>query len=182
MARKELDARFNQINQMLADKVKEARDLNLLTPELHTQLNTAAANARDRATKEMGDGLQQLNSDVPQKISIAPPISTNEIQKPISGDAFKSKIAAALKGDKKLAGIIPFAGAGIAALSGDPAMAAEELATDAAGPAGLAYEAIRPGSVGNPEEEQLMLAERDAKEAYEKSPARFSRLNKLLGR
>ena len=49
---------------------------------------------------------------------------------------------------KNALSILPFAGAAYGALSGDPAMAAEELAQDAAGPAGLAYEAIKPVTTG----------------------------------
>jgi hypothetical protein len=39
------------------------------------------------------------------------------------------------------------------------------------GPAGLAYEAIRPESAGNPEEEKMLLAEDKARKAYKKSQA-----------
>lgn len=49
---------------------------------------------------------------------------------------------------RKALSILPFAGAAYGALSGDPVMAAEELAQDAAGPAGLAYEAIKPVATG----------------------------------
>lgn len=87
---------------------------------------------------------------------------------------------------KRALGIVPGVGAGIAALQGDPAMAAEELAQDAMGPAGLAYEAIRPTESGNPEEEAQMLAERDAMEDYETSPAgqaaKFAKIKSLLGK
>lgn len=110
-------------------------------------------------------------------------IDTKQIAPVLSGNDFTSKIAAlrALKGaGKKVAGVIPFAGAGMAALSGDPAMAAEELASDAMGPAGMAYDALKPDVAGNPEEESMMLAERDAMENYKNSPAgKAAKLAKL---
>lgn len=115
-------------------------------------------------------------------------IDTKQVAPILSGNDFASKIAAlrALKGvGKKAAGIIPFAGAGMAALSGDPAMAAEELAQDAMGPAGMAFEAIRPESAGNPEEEAMMLAEREGLENYKNSPAakaaKLAKLKALIG-
>jgi hypothetical protein len=91
------------------------------------------------------------------------------------------KIAAfrALKqAGKKVMGVLPFAGAGYAAMSGDPAMAAEELAGDVPF-VGQAYEAFKPEVAGNPEEERQMLAEREAMEAYQNSPAHLARLQAL---
>lgn len=110
-------------------------------------------------------------------------INTKQGMPVISGDVFSEKIAAlrALKGaGKKLAGMIPLAGAGMAALSGDPAMAAEELAGDIP-VAGQIYEAIKPTESGNVEEEAQMLAEDKARKAYEKSPARLARIKALMG-
>lgn len=78
-------------------------------------------------------------------------IDTKTVQPILSGAGHMEKIAAlraAKAAGKKLLGALPFAGAGFAALSGDPAMAAEELAQDAAGPVGLAYEAIKPTPTG----------------------------------
>lgn len=112
-------------------------------------------------------------------------INTKQAMPLLSGDAFTDKInklKAAKKIGGKLLGAVPFAGVGMAALSGDPAMAAEELAQDAMGPAGLAYEAIRPEQAGNPEEELMMLAERDALENYKNSPAaKFAKIKASLG-
>jgi hypothetical protein len=113
-------------------------------------------------------------------------IDTNASLPVLSGGNFKSKIAQKLAENKKLMGAIPFAGVAAAALSGDPAMAAEELAQDAMGPAGLAYEAIRPEQAGNIEEEQMMLAERQAMENYKNSPAgqaaKFAKIRSMLGK
>lgn len=107
-----------------------------------------------------------------------PKIDTKEALKTISGDEFSDKIAKlrALKSaGKKIAGVLPFAGAGIAALSGDPAMAAEELASDLTG--------IDAESAGeSPEDEAMMLAEDKARKNYEKSPARLSKLGKIIGK
>lgn len=108
-------------------------------------------------------------------------IDTKQITPILSGDDFSDKIAKlrALKAaGKKVAGIVPFAGAGMAALSGDPAMAAEETIMDLPG-----VEALRSEDVGeSPEEEAIMLAERDAMEKYKSSPARLAKLKALMGR
>lgn len=79
---------------------------------------------------------------------------------------------------KKLAGIIPFAGAGMAAMSGDPAMAAEELAGDVP-VAGQIYEAIKPEAAGNAEDDAMMMAESKAFSNYLNSPAAQSRKARL---
>lgn len=109
-----------------------------------------------------------------------PKIDTKQIQKVISGSDFQSKIQAMLKkgGKKALAGL-PMVGAGMAALSGDPAMAAEEAAMDLIPGA----EALRSDDVGmSPEEEMMMLEEIDARKNYDRSPARLDKLKKLMQR
>lgn len=101
-----------------------------------------------------------------------------------SGNDWTEKLAKlrALKGKigGKVLGAIPFAGAGYAALQGDPAMAADELAGDVP-VLGQAYEALRPEVAGNPEEERMMLAEIQAKKDYQSSPAHQARLRALQG-
>lgn len=103
----------------------------------------------------------------------------------------KSKGGTALRmmntpGIKKVLGILPMAGAGMAALNGDPAMAAEELAQDATGPVGAFYDAVKPDVAGNPEDDAMMQAESDAYQNYQNSPAsqnaRFQKLKSLIGR
>lgn len=129
-------------------------------------------------------GLPEAPEQVTRLKEMTDKIDTKQIAPILSGEDFADKIAKlrALKAaGKKVAGVIPFAGAGMAALSGDPAMAAEELASDAMGPAGMALEAIRPEEAGNIEEEKQMLAERQALEKYKKSPARLSKLRALIG-
>lgn len=81
---------------------------------------------------------------------------------------------------QKALGVIPFAGTAYAALSGDPAMAADEAMGDVP-VLGQAYEAIRPSDSGNVEEERQMIAERNALEDYKNSPARAARLRALQG-
>lgn len=108
-------------------------------------------------------------------------INTREVIDQVGGDGFVEKIAKARalrQAGKKIAGIIPFAGAGYAALSGDPAMASEELAGDIPF-VGQAYEAIKPTDSGNVEEERQMIAERNAQAAYGQSPAHLARINAL---
>lgn len=127
-------------------------------------------------------GLPETPEKVTKVSGMTQQIDTKGIAPIISGGDFTDKInkIRALKAlGKKAMGVIPLAGAGMAALSGDPAMAAEELAQDAMGPAGMALEAIKPEVAGNPEEEKEMLAERDARENYDNSPARKHRLKQL---
>lgn len=110
-------------------------------------------------------------------------IDTKSIVPQLSGNDFKAKIAAlqALKkGGSKMLGAVPFAGAAYAALQGDPAMAADELAGDVP-VLGQAYEALKPTDSGNVEEEREMLAERNAQTDYNNSPAHLARLRALQG-
>lgn len=128
-------------------------------------------------------------------------IDTKGVKEVISGDDFKKKIAALTKGGgKKMIGAIPLAGAAMAALQGDPAMAAEELIEDAAGP----LAALKPDTAGDRQAERDLITEIQAMKDYKKSPAyrdargiteeeqdieelskpkqnKFSRLSKLFG-
>ncbi len=79
---------------------------------------------------------------------------------------------------KKAMGVIPFAGAAYAAMSGDPAMAADEMAGDVP-VVGQAYEAFKSEDAGNRDEEREMLNERNAQVNYENSPARQARMMAL---
>jgi hypothetical protein len=79
---------------------------------------------------------------------------------------------------KKVAGVIPLAGTAYGLMSGDPAMATEQAAGDIP-ILGQAYEAIKPEMAGNVEEEDMMLAEIEARKRYAKSPA-FSNLRNRL--
>lgn len=108
-------------------------------------------------------------------------IDTRVAQPLLKGNEHAEKIARmlALKhASKKAMSVLPFAGAAYGLMSGDPAMAAEEAMGDV--PVfGHAYEAFKPEDAGNVEEERQMIAERDARVAYDKSPARLARLAAL---
>lgn len=108
-------------------------------------------------------------------------IDTKAVQKITSGNDFVEKIAKARalkQAGKKFMGAIPMLGTAYAAMSGDPAMAADELAGDIPF-VGQAYEAIKPTDTGNVEEERQMIAERNARAAYDQSPAHLARLKAL---
>lgn len=126
-------------------------------------------------------------------------IDTMGQKKLLSGSDFAAKIAALRGMGKKALGVIPMAGTAYGLMSGDPAMAAEEVASDvtdlaapiaakmgaasAAGPIGIAamtaQQALSPSESGNVEEENMMLAERNAMEDYKKSPAAMARKKAL---
>lgn len=171
-------------------KSKEQKELEFLrgmeklnaspikSPDYQSPLNQDVMKVKslDVSTPETPDNFKRSFSGVTQKID------TRQSAPLLSGQAFVDKInnlKAAKTLGKKLMGVVPLAGAAGALMSGDPAMAAEELAQDAMGPAGLAYEAIRPEQAGNPEEEMMMLAERDAMENYNNSPAKASKFGKI---
>lgn len=207
MSRKDLQLELNRINELLTSQKKKAREevVGGLTPELETQLNTMAAKARNNKISELGDDIQRMSlldesvkvhgtspsiDTTVSKIPGTAPSPVNQFDVVNSGglDAVNDKVskfrAARQAAGKKIASLIPFAGVGAGLLSGDPAMAAEELPGDIP-ILGQAYEAIRPSESGNPEEESMMLAERKALDNYKKShaaqSAKYSKLNKLLG-
>lgn len=150
--RRDLQKELNRINELYHQKDLEMSKAGATTQQ-RQMMRDMLNKKKEQLISEMGDDLQNLN--IGNKI----PIKT---------------------GFKKLAGMIPLAGAGMAALSGDPAMAAEELAGDIP-VAGQVYEAIKPSESGNPEEERQMLAEDQARKNYEKSPARMAKLKALMG-
>jgi hypothetical protein len=103
----------------------------------------------------------------------SPSVDTKQVQKLSNMDEVAKKIAdfrAAKALGKKALSVLPFAGAGYAALQGDPAMAAEELAGDVP-VVGQAYEAFKPEGAGqSAEDEKMMLAEIQARKNYDNSP------------
>jgi hypothetical protein len=171
--RKDLQEELNRINQLYQETDLEMRKAGGST-EQRQKLRDLLNSKKERLMKEMGDDLQKLNVGEGIRISKG----TDAAGSAAKLGRFKKTLGSL---GKKAAGIIPLAGVGMAALSGDPAMAAEELASDAAGPAGIAYDAIKPEIAGNRDEERQMLAERDAMEKYKKSPARLDKLKKLMG-
>ena len=107
-------------------------------------------------------------------------ISTKNTENLLSGEEFTSKIARMLKSNaaKKALSVIPMAGTAAGLLSGDPAMAAEEAAGDIP-VLGQMYEAVKPTSTGDVDEERTMIAERNAREDYKKSPASNDKLKEI---
>jgi hypothetical protein len=114
--------------------------------------------------------------------------------------ADKARSAARSPAGRKVLGAVPFAGAAYAALSGEPAMAAEELSKDAieSAPTALAAAArlgalsappiaagmiasdfIIPESAGDVQEDKNIIAESKAFNDYQKSPAHLARLEAL---
>lgn len=156
--RRDLQAELNRINELYQTKDLEMRKAGA-SIEQRQMMRDMLNQKKEQLVAEMGDDLADLNAGKSINIS--------------KGSKFK-----------KLAGVIPFAGAALAAAQGDPAMAAEELAGDIP-VAGQVYEAIKPEDAGNRQEEAQMLAERKAKEDYKKSPAsrdsRFSKLSEYMG-
>lgn len=141
--------------------------------------------------QQFNKGLKELNNSKPEMVddyrkTIAKDlpvdrIDTKQVTKVAKPSDVYEKIAAfraAKQAGKKLAGIVPFAGAAYAAMSGDPAMAADELAGDVP-VLGQAYEAFKPEVAGNVEEEREMLVEAQARKNYNASPAHLARLRAL---
>lgn len=139
--RRDLQKELNRINELYHQKDLELQKAGG-TIEQRQMMRDMLNKKKESLIAEMGDDLQKLN--IGKQIPIK-------------------------QGFKKLAGIIPLAGAGMAALSGEPAMAAEELAQDVAGPIG---EALRSESAGmSSADERQMLAEANARKNYLQSPA-----------
>ena len=181
---RELKEKENFINSLFQQKDLELQKIAKLegrTPEeitqLRQQLRDKMNEAKKKAGIELGDSLDQLQSggvNVGKGTTLSKGLDQSKLPdaskiKGLGKSNMFSKTLGAM--GKKAAGIIPFAGAGLAALHGDPAMAAEELASDAAGPAGMAYEALKPEIAGNPEEEKQMLVEDRARKNYKNSQA-----------
>lgn len=147
--------------------------------ELSKLTNSSQSNVLD---KQLSQGFNN-----PTVKGVTEHINTTGIQPIKSGADFTEQIAAkraalqaAKSGGRKLMGAIPFLGAGYAALQGDPAMAAEELAGDVP-VIGQAYEALKPTDSGNVEEERQMIAERNAQVDYNNSPAHLAKMKALQG-
>jgi len=166
--RKKLQEELNRINQLYHET-----DVNMTksggSMEQRQQLRDMLNKKKEALTAELGDDLSTLNAG--KGINVKDASVTRGVKDTIGEGFDVSKNSKLLKMlGKKAAGVIPFAGAGMAALSGEPAMAAEELAGDIP-VAGQIYEAIKPTESGNPEEERQMLAERKGSDMYKKSQA-----------
>ena len=157
--RKELQKELNRINQLYQDYDLEMRKSGA-SIEQRQMMRDMMNKKKEEVMKELGDDLTHLNMGGSKTIkNVNSPIDTKtgmKVGKPVL---------------KKLAGIIPLIGAGSALLSGEPAMAAEELAYDLTGPVGTMAEALKPDTAGNVEEEKQLIAERNAKQKYNHSQA-----------
>lgn len=185
MSRKDVKDELNRINELYQQKDLELRKSGG-TDQQRQQMRDMLNAKKEKLIAEQGDSLQKLNAG--QSVNMKSATITDPtklIDQSNLPDASKSRFSGFLgKLGKKAAGIIPLAGAGYAALQGDPAMAAEEAAGDIPF-VGQAYEAIKPTESGNPEEERQMIAERNAKVNYQNSPAaagaKMAALKKIRG-
>lgn len=180
--RRALQEELNRINELYQQKDLELRKSggsDVQRQQMRDMLNAK----KERLMAEMGDDLQNLNRGGSAVVSGGTISKLDIDQSKLPDIAKQSNLG---KGNifkslgRKVAGIVPLAGVGVAALSGDPAMAAEEAAGDIP-VVGQAYEALKSEDAGNREEEQQMLAERDAMESYKNSPARADALKKIRG-
>jgi hypothetical protein len=184
--RRDLQDELNRINELYQEydlELRKSGGSDAQRQQMRDTLNAKKA----KLTAEMGDDLQNLNLGKDVKVS-GGTLSGTEIDQAGLPDMSKQK-GLGKEGifkrlGKKVAGVIPLAGAAYGLASGDPAMAAEEAAGDIP-VIGQAYEAIKPEMAGNPEEERMMLAEDKARKAYSQSPAAMdakeSALKKLRG-
>jgi hypothetical protein len=184
--RRQLQDELNRINDLYQQydlELRKSGGSDAQRQQMRDTLNAKKA----KVMAEMGDDLQKLNLGKDIKVSGATTSGLDVDQSKLPDVAKQvnlGKEGMLKKLGKKVAGVIPLAGAGMAALSGDPAMAAEEAAGDIPF-FGQAYEAIKPEVAGNEEEERMMLAEDKARKAYSQSPAAASAkeaaLKKLRG-
>lgn len=184
--RRQLQDELNRINELYQQYDLELRKSGGSDAQ-RQQMRDALNAKKAKLTAEMGDDLQNLNLGKDVKVS-GGTLSGTEVDQSGLPDMSKQKGLGKegifKKLGKKVAGVIPLAGAAYGLASGDPAMAAEEAAGDIP-VIGQAYEAIKPESAGNAEEERMMLAEDKARKAYSQSPAavdaKEAALKKLRG-
>lgn len=161
--RKKLQEELNRINELYQ---QTDLDMNKAggSMEQRQKLRDMLNAKKQSLMAELGDDLTTLNAGKGIKVGGA-----------AADVASKSPKLLKMLG-KKAAGIIPFAGAGMAALQGEPAMAAEELAGDVI--PGL--EAVKSEDAGmSSGDERMMLAEDQARKNYDQSPARQHKLKNL---
>lgn len=115
--------------------------------ELSKLINSSESSVLD---KQLSEGFKNpVVKGVTEHINtkaIQPIAKTSDVFDKVA--AFRAAKQAAKSGGAKMLGALPFVGAGIAALSGNPAMAAEEVVEDLAGPAGAIYGATKPAMTG----------------------------------
>lgn len=173
----------------LDNDVMKVKNLGVEIPEQVTNI------------KNMTDHID-TNSEIGRMKGGTEHFNTKAKMPSLSGDEFTAKIKAiqaakaaakeaaqeagggvkalAKTGGRKMLGALPFLGAGYAMMQGDPAMAAEELAEDALGPAALALKSDSAGMSSL--DERQMLAEIEAQKKYDKSPAKLDKLKAMLAK
>jgi len=167
--RRNLQEELNRINDLYQKqdlKLRKVGGTDAQRQALRDMLNAK----KQRLVSEMGDSLQKLNAGEAIKISDST-ISKGMDQTGLPDAADTAKFSRFKKTlgsmGRKAAGVIPLAGAGMALLSGEPAMAAEELGEDVMGP----LAALKPETAGSAEDDAMIRAERDAQKNYMKSKA-----------
>lgn len=179
--RRKLQEELNKLNEMY-----QAQDLKMrkigATDVDRQRLRDMMVAKKEKIINELGDDMQKLQVGTPVKLKQATITGVSDLgsQDKLPDAAKQVGAGKFSKLSKKLAGVIPLAGVGMAALSGDPAMAAEELAEDVP-VAGQVYSAIKPTESGNREEEKIMLAEDRARRNYANSPAAMDRKGREEG-
>jgi|688.fasta_scaffold445274_3 hypothetical protein len=198
--RRELQAQKNKLAEMYQTQRVKMENAGASVDQLSRlkkMFNDKVANLE----QQYGDTLSKLNRGENVRISggSSSGVELNQSKLPDMSKKVGLGKESLLKRLGKKAGIIPLAGTAYGLMSGDPAMAAEQAASDvvdlagpaaarlgagaAAGPIGLAalaaQQALSPSEAGSAEEENMMLAEIEARKRYAKSAA-FSDLRKKL--
>lgn len=169
MDRRDLQQELNRINQLFQEKDVELSKAGA-SMEQRQQLRDMLNNKKQRLMAEMGDSLQKLNAGedvLVKRGTVSKGVDESnlpDVSKQVGLGKFGKTFS---RVGRKAAGVIPLAGVGMAVLSGDPAMAAEELAEDAMGP----LAALKPEAAGSAEHDAMIRSERDAQKSYMKSPA-----------
>lgn len=178
--RRELQAEKNRVLELYnAQKLKMEKAGSSI--EQLSRLNQIKNNKIAQLEEQYGDTLSKLNRGEGVRVSggTGSGVELNQSKLPdMSKKVGLGKESLLKRLSKKVAGVIPLAGTAYGLMSGDPAMAAEQAAGDIP-ILGQAYEAIKPDMAGNAEEENMMLAEIEARKRYEKSAA-FSDLRNRL--
>ncbi len=178
--RRELQAQKSKLAEMYNDQRVKMEKAGASVDQM-SRLKKMFNDKVKQLDTEYGDTLSKLNLGQDVKVSggTTTGMELNQSKLPdVSKQKGLGKESLLKRLGKKVAGIIPLAGTAYGLASGDPAMAAEEAAGDIPF-LGQTYEAIKPESAGDPEQERMMLAEIKARKAYEKSPA-FSNLRNRL--
>jgi hypothetical protein len=183
--RRALQEELNRLNELYQQKDLELRKSGG-TIEQRQRMRDMVNAKKNRLISELGDDLQRLDIgegvDVGKATMLGSEVDQSKLPD-VSQQRGLGKQGLFKRLGKKVAGVIPFAGAAYGLASGDPAMAAEEAAGDLP-ILGQAYEALKPETAGNEEEERMMLAEDKARKDYANSPAAKAKqdaLKKLRG-